>query len=303
MASNCPNCGRTLKWYNIKAECPDCGVSIPNYNWEARLEEDNINAEAKFNAFYKFLNILQYSIVGTKLRIARIILSVVPILGLLFPWLTVSSEKDILNFDLLGIFTDGASTIDFFGILFGDIGGIFSAIIAEGFNSPVTYIMLGLVFILLSILTMVIAFFLIFLVFRKPKTNAIWITDIVGIVFALIATALFGITGNKVNGASFTIGTLEFVDASSSLLWGIFIFIALLAVPLVVNILVSKADVKSEDELEKERLERVRIKEEKEEQQRIKKEAERAEAQKRAEEEQAEKVRKAKEALAKKENK
>ena len=49
------------------------------------------------------------------------------------------------------------------------------------------------------------------------------------------------------------------------------IFALLLCVAFVTNLLVSKADVKSEEELEAERLERVRIKEEKAEAERIKK--------------------------------
>lgn len=45
MASVCPNCGKKLHFYNVKADCSQCGVSIPNFNWEKRLEEDNANAE------------------------------------------------------------------------------------------------------------------------------------------------------------------------------------------------------------------------------------------------------------------
>lgn len=303
MASHCPNCGRVLKWYNIKAECPACGVSIPNFNWEARLEEDNIKAEEKFSKFYKTLNILKYSIVGTKQRIVRIILSLVPAIGFILPWAGVASEKDTLNFDLLGLFTDGKSTIDFFEILFGDIGGVLSAISEEGFAGPVTYIIFGLLFMLLSVVAIVVAFFLIFITFKKPKTKAIWITDVISVVLALVSVGLFAASSGKTAGASFSIGTLEFTNASSGVLWGIIVYVVLLAIPLVANILVSKADVKSEEQLENERLEKVRIKEEKAEADRIKKEAEKADAQKRAEAEQAEKVRKAKEALAEKNNK
>jgi len=164
MASNCPKCGRKLKWYDIKAECPDCGVSIPNFNWEARLEEDNLLAEAKFGAFYKTLNILSYSIYGTKQRIARIVLSVVPVLGLLLPWVTVASEKATLSFDLLGLFTDGTNTIEFVKLLLPSFGNIFSAMSGESFSGPVSFIMFGLLFILLSIISLVVAFFLIFII-------------------------------------------------------------------------------------------------------------------------------------------
>ncbi|MBQ8504256.1 MAG: hypothetical protein IJ491_08265 [Clostridia bacterium] len=303
MASKCPNCGRQLKWYNIKADCPDCGISIPNYNWEARLEEDNIKAEAKFRKFYNTLNKLKYSVFGTKLRIARIVMSFIPAIGFILPWANVTSAKDTLSFDLLGLFTDGTSTLDFFGIFFKSIGDVLSAMSGEGFSGPVSYIVLGFLFMLLSVVAIVVAFFLIFICFRKPKTKATVVADAVSLVFAAIGAVMFILSGSKSAGAAFSIATLNFENAASGVLWGSFVYVALLAVALVGNILVAKAPVKSDEELENERLERVRIKEEKEEQARIKKEAARLEAQKKAEEEQAEKIRKAKEALAKKDKK
>lgn len=302
MASKCPNCGRVLKWYNVKAECPDCGISIPNFNWEARLEEDNRKAEEKFGKFYRTLNMLKYSVAGTKLRIVRIILSFLPAIGFILPWASLSSSKDTLNLDLLGLFTDGTSTIDFFGILFKNIGDIISAMSGEGFGGPVTYFIAGLLMMLLGIVTIVIAFFLIFIKFRKPKTNAIWITDALSIAMTFVAALLFTVCTKNSAGA-FSIGTLTFENAQAGILWGIFVYVALLAVALIGNILVSKADVTSEDDLEAARLERVRLKEEKAEAERIRKEAERAEAKKRAEAEEAEKIRKAKEALESKKNK
>lgn len=51
MASTCPNCGKKLHWYDVKAECSECGVSIPNFNWEARLEADNELAEKSLHPF------------------------------------------------------------------------------------------------------------------------------------------------------------------------------------------------------------------------------------------------------------
>lgn len=302
MASKCPNCGRVLKWYNIKAECPDCGISIPNYNWEARLEEDNLRAEEKFGKFYRTLNMLKYSVVGTKLRVARIFMSLIPAVGFILPWAFIKSSQDSLYLDLLGLFSDGTSMLDFFGIFFKNISGILSALSAESFSGALTYFTFGFIMMLLSVVAIVLGFFMIFIKFRKPKTKAIWITDVLSIVFTIIAAILFIVCGNRVSG-DFSIGTLSFVGAEAGTLWGIFVYIALLCVALVGNILVSRAKTKSEDELEKERLEKVRLKEEKEEADRIKKEAERAEAKKKAEAEQAEKVRKAKEALAKKNKK
>lgn len=299
MASKCPNCGRVLKWYNIKAECPDCGVSIPNFNWEARLEEDNLKAEEKFGKFYKTLNLLKYSVFGTKLRVVRLVLSILPAVGFILPWACIESSDSSLYLDLLGLFTDGTKMLDFFGIFFKNIGGIFSSMSADHFSGRLTYFIFGFIMMLLSVVTIVLGFFMIFIKFKKPKTKAVWITDVVSLVFAFVGAILF-VSSTSIEMNSFSIGELNFVNATSGALWGVLVYMALLFVAFLGNLLVSKSPVKSEDELENERLEKVRLKEEKEEADRIKKEAEKLEAKKKAEAEQAEKVRKAKEALAKK---
>lgn len=301
MAAKCPNCGRVLKIYNVKAECPDCGVSIPNFNWEARLEEDSRIAEEKFAALYRTLNRLKFSVIGNNLRVARLIMSFIPAIGFILPWATVMSEKATLSFDLLGIFTDGESTINFFGILFKNFASILGTMSAEGFTGPVSFVMLGFIFVLLSVVAIVVAFFLPFVRFKKSDTTAGWIADIISILFAAAGAVFFFLSSSKVAGTEFIIGSLEFVNASASVLWGIFVYIILLAVAMVGNILVSKSPVESDEALEAVRVEKVRLKEEKEEAERKRKEEARAEAKKKAEEEQAEKVRKAREALAEKE--
>lgn len=294
MANKCPKCSGKLKIYHVKAECPHCGTNIPNYNWEARLEEDSAVAEAKFASLYRKLNLLKYSVFGTKLRILRLLMSFIPAVGFILPWAYVTSEKDSLYFDLLGIFTDGTNTIKFFGVLFKDIGGILSAL--EG---PALYIILGLLFMLLSIVVIVVAFFVPIVKFTKPKTNAAWITDALSIILAVVAAGMFIAAGAPAYEAGgFNIGTLEFSQgASADVMWGLFVYIALLVVAMVGNLLVSKSDIKSEEDLEIERLARVRIKEEKEEAERIRKQEAWIEAEKKKEEEHAEKVRKAREAL------
>lgn len=296
MASKCPKCGGVLRLYHVKAECPHCGANIPNYNWEARLEEDSAIAEAKFASLYGKLNLLRYSVVGTKLRIARLFMSFIPALGFILPWAYVTSEKDSLYFDLLGLFTDGTNTIKFFGILFKDIGGILSNL--EG---PVLYIMAGLLLMLLSIVIIVVAFFMPIIRFTRPKTNAVWITDILSILAAVAAAAMFIMSGTPAyESAGFNIGTLEFsAAASADAMWGLFVYVMLLCVAFVANLLVSRSEVTSEEDLEIERLAKVRMKEEKEEAERIRKQEAWLEAEKKKEQEHAEMVRKAREALEK----
>ncbi len=294
MASKCPACGKKLKLYHIKAECPYCKANIPNYNWEARLEEDSAIAEAKFASLYRKLNLLKYSVFGTKLRIIRLLMSFIPAVGFILPWAYVVSDKDTLNFDLLGLFTDGTNTLKFFGIFFKNIGDIFGSL--EG---PVLYIVLGFLAMLLSIVVIVVAFFVPIVKFTKPKTNAAWLTDVISIIFAVVASAMFMAAAAPASQLeSFNIGTLEFATgASVDATWGLFVYIALLVVAMVGNLLVSKSEITSEEDLEIDRLAKVRMKEEKEEAERQRKQEAWLEAEKKKEEEHAEKVRKAREAL------
>ena len=303
MAAKCPKCGEKLGVFDIKAECKACGTNIPNYNWEERLEQDNALAEAKFAKLYNTLNKLGYAVYGTRLRIARIIMSFIPIIGIILPWATVKGDDVTLNFDLLGIFTDGTNTIKFFGPLFKNIGGIIETMSAEGFSGPVSFTVLGLLCVLLTIVVLVIAFFLIFLTIKRPKNIIIWLFDVIGVALMGAGAFLFASTNGKIGTEAFTIADLTFDNAKASVGWGIFVFIALAVVALVGNFLVSRADIKSDEQLESERLERVRIKQEKEEAERIRKEVARAEAKKKAEEEETEKIRKAREALENKKNK
>ena len=132
MASSCPNCGKKLHWYDVKAECSNCGISIPNFNWEERLEADNELAERKFASFYRGLNRLAYSIWGTKLRIARIVLSVLPVIGFILPWATLKSDAESVGLDLFGM-TCSKSLIDLFGDFFGNTNLYITNMGYEGF--------------------------------------------------------------------------------------------------------------------------------------------------------------------------
>ena len=230
-------------------------------------------------------------------------MSFIPIVGIIIPWATLKGDNAELNYDLLGLFTDGTSTINFLGVLFKDLGGVIETLSAEGFGGPASFMVFGLLSVLLSIVILVVAFFLIFIAFKKPKTKAMVITDILGLIFMAAGIFFFSSVGGKIGAEPFSLAGLTFENATASAEWGIFVFIALGFVALMGNILVAKADIKSEDTLEAERLEKVRIKEEKEEAARIKKEQARLEAARLAEIEQEEKVRKAKEALAKKSKK
>ncbi len=295
MASTCPNCGRKLHWYDVKAECSGCGVSIPNFNWEARLEEDNAKAEKQFQSFYKTLNSFAYSIWGTKLRIVRIIFSFLPAIGFILPWGYIKSDAQSAGLDILGAFTDGKSLVDILSSFFGNMSLYFTNMGYEGYSGPVTYIMLSILFMLLSAVFIVVAFFLILFTFKKPKTYAMVVFDALSIASAVLSSIMFTVAMSTTSDTvGFNFGDIPMYNASGAVLWGFFVAVVLLAVAMVFNILVAKAPAKSDETLEEERLARKAAKEEKERQDAIRKEKERKEAEKKAAEEQARIVEEAK---------
>ena len=303
MASSCPNCGKKLHWYDVKAECSNCGISIPNFNWEERLEADNELAERKFASFYRGLNRLAYSIWGTKLRIARIVLSVIPVIGFILPWATLKSDAESVGLDLFGM-TCSKSLIDLFGDFFGNTNLYITNMGYEGFSGTLSFTMYAVLCMVLSLLFAVIAFFLILILAKHSKTKAITVFECLSVASAVASAVCFTL---GVKGAPAELG-INFVsfpvyNATGGVAWGFYVALALLLVAVGINAAVAKAPAKSDDVLEAERLERKAVKEKKEQEEALRKEIEREEAEKREKEEQARIVEEAKAKLAAREAK
>lgn len=298
MASSCPNCGKKLHWYDVKAECSNCGISIPNFNWEERLEADNELAERKFASFYRGLNRLAYSIWGTKLRIARIVLSVIPVIGFILPWATLKSDAESVGLDLFGM-TCSKSLIDLFGDFFGNTNLYITNMGYEGFSGTLSFTMYAVLCMVLSLLFAVIAFFLILILAKHSKTKAITVFECLSVASAVASAVCFtlGVKGAPAElGINF--GSFPVYNATGGVAWGFYVALALLLVAVGINAAVAKAPAKSDDVLEAERLERKAIKEKKEQEEALRKEIEREEAEKREKEEQARIVEEAKAKLA-----
>lgn len=303
MASSCPNCGKKLHWYDVKAECSNCGVSIPNFNWEERLEADNELAERKFASFYRGLNRIAYSIWGTKLRIARIVLSVLPAIGFILPWATIKSDADSVGLDLFGM-TCNRSLIDLFKDFFGNMSLYTTNMSYESFSGTLSFTMYSVLLMILSLLFAVIAFFLIFILAKHFKTKALTVFECLSVLSAIGSAVCFTL-GIKAAPSELGInfGSFPVYNATGGVAWGFYAALALLLVAVGINAAVSKAPSKTDDELESERLARKAAKEQKEYEEALKKEVEREEAEKKEKEEQAKLVAEAKAKLAAREAK
>ncbi|MDO4364553.1 MAG: hypothetical protein Q4C99_08500 [Clostridia bacterium] len=303
MASSCPNCGKKLHWYDVKAECSNCGVSIPNFNWEERLEADNELAERKFASFYRGLNRIAYSIWGTKLRIVRIVLSVLPAIGFILPWATIKSDADSVGLDLFGM-TCNRSLIDLLKDFFGNMSLYTTNMSYENFSGTLSFTMYSALLMALSLLFAVIAFFLIFILAKHFKTKALTVFECLSVLSAIGSAVCFTL-GIKAAPSELGInfGSFPVYNATGGVAWGFYVALALLLVAVGINAAVSKAPSKTDEELESERLARKAAKEQKEYEEALKKEVEREEAEKKEKEEQAKLVAEAKAKLAAREAK
>lgn len=297
--ATCPNCGKKLHFWDVKAECSACGVSIPNFNWQQRLEEDNILAEKKFAAFYKTMNKVKYSIVGTKLRIARLVLTFLPVIGFILPWATLKSDADSFDLTIFSLFNGNKGLIDFFSGFFGDSGLFLTNMKFEGYGGALTYCSISYLMFVLSILFIVIAFFMSIILCKHPKTKVTVVFDVLSVIASVVSVVMFVAAGPLASQAvAFNFGNMPVLNASASVSWGYFVALVLLLVATGVNIAVAKAPAKSDDELEQERLARKAKKDEAERAKEIEKEKAREKALEREREEQEKKVEEAKAKLA-----
>ncbi len=83
--SKCPKCGCKLKLWNISQFCPKCGVNMRFYGFEEKFYRDAKNAELAHAAFHIKVRHFKGALVGSKLMIARLALSLLPVVALLLP--------------------------------------------------------------------------------------------------------------------------------------------------------------------------------------------------------------------------
>lgn len=83
--ANCPNCKKHLRIVDWKQKCPHCGANIVLYDMQERLMQDADKAEVQYYYFQKKIDRLKAAFVGSKLSVARIFTSLLPIAGLFLP--------------------------------------------------------------------------------------------------------------------------------------------------------------------------------------------------------------------------
>ena len=105
MAATCPKCGGKLKLTDWRPNCPHCGVNMVYYGMEERLLLDADKAEAEHARTQPRIDRLKAAFVGSKLAIARIVFSVLPIAALFLPIAKFAFKAPYVGFPRIWIST------------------------------------------------------------------------------------------------------------------------------------------------------------------------------------------------------
>lgn len=231
MASKCPECGHTLKLWNIKAECPKCGANIPNHKWEEHLEKDADIAETSFAKLHYRTKNFKSAILGSKLRIVRLVMTFAPLIALVLP---------LYTFKVTLPFYEEKQTVSFLTFILNyllktDIGSVLTLMKGNVVGDAVTLVVIACVLMLFSVVCGVLNFFVLLI-------SGINLRYILNVILNVLSTLSFGAAA---------IFFFKFTDACTSLGGGIitdahvgFGFIVgciLFAVNFILNVIVGKS--------------------------------------------------------------
>ncbi len=230
MATKCPECGHTLKIWDFKAECPKCGVNIANYQWEKRLNDDADFAEKAFASFHYKLHNFKSSVIGSKLRIARLVLTFAPLIALFLP---------LYNYTLLLPFRSGNESVSFLSfvldyLLKTDIGSVITLMGGEVLGTAATMVVVACVLLLLAVVFGVLNFFVLLIAGIKMK----YVFNIVLNVLATVCWATASVFFVQFTNACAELG--GGIITQCSLGYGFIVGCVLFLVNVVMNIIVGK---------------------------------------------------------------
>lgn len=233
MAATCPKCGGKLKITDWKPDCPHCGVNMVYYGMEERLLLDADKAEAEHARTQPRVDRLKASFIGSKLAIARIVFSFIPIAALLLPFAKFSFEAPFAAIDssvnAISIYNLFSSYLDFDALLASlgsDVLGVTIILFAA-----------SLICLLLSVVGVVVHLVLLTLS-CSPKGKVRNLTiGMINIVLPVISCVLFSVFSTNI------MRIFPSVVTASGIGWGIFVYIALLVLSWVIDFLTFKKGI------------------------------------------------------------
>lgn len=231
MAAKCPECGHELRIWNVKAECPSCGTNIPNHKWEERLESDADTAEHAFaKLHYKTAN-FKSAVVGSKLRIVRLVLTFAPLIALVLP---------LFSFKLTLPFYSGEKSISFLTfildyLLKADIGSVLKLVGGEVLGNATLMVVIACALLLVAVVCGVLNFFVLLISGIKLKYRLNVSLNIISAICWAVAAVFFVLFTN----ACTALGGGIITECSLGI--GFVVGVVLFLVNFTLNVIVGKS--------------------------------------------------------------
>lgn len=107
---NCPKCGGHIPFYDVRPNCKHCGVNIWYFSQKTLLIRDAKRTELESAAARMVIARIKAAFIGSKLAIARLVITLAAIAVLLLPFgsvtLTAPFYEKSLSAGLLGVIMD-----------------------------------------------------------------------------------------------------------------------------------------------------------------------------------------------------
>ena len=214
--ATCPKCGKKLHLYNWRPECPACGANMVYYESNERLLAESEKTEIEHAKFQPKVDRAKAAFFGSPWAIARIVLTVLPLPGLLLPLCSMINQEFVQSVNAINIYQYLSDT---------GFGAVFSGAMQGDLLS------LSIVLLLISA-----AMFLVCLICsvmslgRYGKIRNL-ILNLFQTGCGVGAAVCFASARYRSSVPGFTPGRLQ---------WGAFVYIGLLAALLVYNLYLAK---------------------------------------------------------------
>ena len=225
MAATCPKCGGKLKLTDWRPNCPHCGVNMVYYGMEERLLLDADKAEAEHARTQPKVDRIKAATVGSPLAIARLVLSLVPIAGLFLPLAKFAFQAPY------AAFSGNVNVIKIYNMLSStDMGALTDMFGSKLFGTAFILYTVAVVCVLLSALG--VLFHTIFQTLAcSPKgKQRNFAFDVINVTLVVLSIICFTVFSLKIKAL------LPSVIQTSSVGFGVFIYLALLAVSFGMDI-------------------------------------------------------------------
>ncbi len=226
MAATCPKCGGKLKLTDWRPNCPHCGVNMVYYGMEERLLLDADKAEAEHARTQPKVDRIKAATVGSPLAIVRLVLSLLPIAGLFLPLAKFAFQAPYAafsgNVNVITLY-NAVSTTDMDALT-----GMFSS---KLFGAAFILYAVAIVCVLVSALGVLLHTIFQTLACSPKGKQRNFAFDIINLTLVIAAIVCFTVFSSKIGAL------LPSVIRTSTVSFGAFIYLALLAVSFGVDIL------------------------------------------------------------------